>query len=82
MNHYFVSVHGSLAKKSAIIQEVVTTHRLNSDRVLMVGDLIADYEGAKVADVHFIGRVMKYPDSDPFISATIVLPDLVDLSVL
>jgi hypothetical protein len=48
----------------------------------MVGDLIADYEGAKVADVHFIGRVMKYPDSDPFISATIVLPDLVDLSVL
>lgn len=82
MNHYFVSVHGSPAKKGAIIQEVLTTHELNPDRVLMVGDAIADYEGAKVAGVNFIGRVMKYPDPDPFISGTVVLPDLVDLEVL
>ena len=82
MSHYFVSVHGSPTKKGAIIQEILTTHRLNPDRVLMVGDAIADYEGASIAGVKFIGRVMKYPDPAPFISGTTVLPDLATLGVI
>lgn len=81
MNHYFVSVHGSPAKKGAIIQEILTTHGFNPDRVLMVGDAIADYEGAIVAGVKFIGRVIKYPATNPFPLGTVVLPDLVDLEV-
>jgi len=81
MNHYFVSVHGSPAKKGAIIGEILTTHGLNPDRVLMVGDAIADYEGASVAGVKFIGRVIKYPDPAPFISGTMVLPDLTTLEI-
>ncbi len=79
MSHYFVSVHGSPTKKGAIIQGILSNHGFNPDRVLMVGDAIADYEGAIVAGVKFIGRVMKYPQTYPFDTATVVLPDLTHL---
>ena len=79
MSHYFVSVHGSPAKKGDIIQDILAKHGFNSDRVLMVGDAIADYEGAIAAGVKFMGRVMQYPKTYPFSVKTLVLPDLVDL---
>ena len=81
MAHYFISVHGSPAKKGDIIQDILTKHSFNPDRVLMVGDAIADYEGAIAAGVKFMGRVMKYPETYPFSVETLVLPDLVDLEV-
>ncbi|MFN5658060.1 MAG: HAD family hydrolase [Pseudanabaena sp.] len=79
MNHYFVSVYGSPTKKSAIIQKILTNHGFNPDRVLMVGDAIADYEGAIGAGVKFIGRVLQYPQTYPFSIETVVLPDLTQL---
>ncbi|WP_271253451.1 HAD family hydrolase [Pseudanabaena sp. Chao 1811] len=82
MNHYFVSVHGSPAKKGAIIQDILKTHGFKPDRVLMVGDAIADYEGAVFADVKFVGRVMQYPKAEPFIVGTLVVPDLADLGAI
>jgi HAD superfamily hydrolase (TIGR01549 family) len=81
MSHYFVSVHGSPAQKGDIIQGILSKYGFASDRVLMVGDAIADYEGAIAAGVKFIGRVMKYPKTDPFSAETIVLPDLVELVI-
>ncbi|PZO40528.1 MAG: HAD family hydrolase [Pseudanabaena frigida] len=82
MNHYFVSVHGSPAKKGDIIQGVLKKFGFDPNRVLMVGDAIADYEGAIVAGVKFIGRVMQYPETYPFSANTSVLPDLADLEAL
>ena len=81
MAHYFISVHGSPAKKGDIIQDILTKHSFNPDHVLMIGDAIADYEGAIAAGVKFMGRVMKYPETYPFSVETLVLPDLVDLEV-
>ena len=81
MAHYFISVHGSPAKKGDIIQDILTKHSFNPDRVLMVGDAIADYEGAIAAGIKFMGRVMKYPETYPFSVETLVLPDLVNLEV-
>ena len=81
MAHYFISVHGSPAKKGDIIQDILTKHSFNPDHVLMIGDAIADYEGAIAAGIKFMGRVMKYPETYPFSSETLVLPDLVDLEV-
>lgn len=81
MNKYFVSVHGSPDRKSDIIQNILTTHGFNPDRVLMVGDAIADYEGAIGAGVKFIGRVNTYPDTFPFAEGTSVLPDLSKLTI-
>ncbi len=81
MAHYFISVHGSPVKKGDIIQDILTKHSFNPDHVLMIGDAIADYEGAIAAGVKFMGRVMKYPETYPFSVETLVLPDLVDLEV-
>jgi len=81
MAHYFISVHGSPAKKGDIIQDILTKHSFNPDHVLMIGDAIADYEGAIAASIKFMGRVMKYPETYPFSVETLVLPDLVDLEV-
>lgn len=80
MNHYFVSVHGSPAKKKDIIQNIVTKYNFVADRVLMVGDAIADYDGAIGAGVKFVGRVLQYPATEPFKSGTLVLPDLIKLA--
>lgn len=81
MAHYFVSVYGSPAKKGDIIQDILSKHDFEPDRVLMVGDAIADYEGAIAAGVKFIGRVMQYPETYPFPVGTVVLPDLVELDI-
>jgi HAD superfamily hydrolase (TIGR01549 family) len=80
MGHYFVSVHGSPAPKGDIIQDILSKYGFNPDRVLMVGDAIADYEGAIAAGVKFIGRVLQYPKTDPFPVGISVLPDLVELA--
>ena len=80
MQHYFVSVHGSPAKKGDIIQSIITNHQFNCDRTLMVGDAIADYEGAIIAGVKFIGRVLRYPETAPFPAKIAILPDLTCLS--
>jgi phosphoglycolate phosphatase-like HAD superfamily hydrolase len=81
MAHYFVSVHGSPAKKGDIIQDILLKYGFPPDRVLMVGDAIADYEGAIASGVKFVGRVMQYPETFPFPAETIVLPDLVELVI-
>ncbi len=82
MTDYFVSVHGSPAQKGDIIQNILKDHGFKPDRVLMIGDAIADYEGAIVAGVKFIGRVMQYPKTYPFEADTLVLSDLVDFEAL
>lgn len=56
MNHYFISVHGTPARKSAIINEICDRHGFDRKRVLMVGDAMADYESAVKAGVCFLGR--------------------------
>lgn len=81
MAHYFVSVHGSPAKKGVIIQDILSKYDFDPDRVLMVGDAIADYEGAIAAGVKFVGRVLQYPETDPFPIGTIVLSDLVEIVI-
>ncbi|PZV15953.1 MAG: HAD family hydrolase [Pseudanabaena sp.] len=81
MAHYFVSLHGSPAKKGDIIQCILSKHDFDPDLVLMVGDAIADYEGAIAAGVKFIGRVLQYPETYPFPVWTVVLPDLVELVI-
>jgi HAD superfamily hydrolase (TIGR01549 family) len=81
MSHYFVSVHGSPAQKGDIIQDILLKYSFDPDRVLMVGDSISDYNGAVIAGVKFIGRVMQYPETYPFAAGTKVLPNLVELVI-
>jgi len=78
MRKYFCSVHGSPATKCEIIAGVVQRHRFEPGRVLMIGDSIADYEGALEVGVRFLGvaptGARTFPDS------VAVLPDLTGLN--
>ena len=57
MTKYFKSIHGTPKTKSQIINELVEKYNFNPIRVLMIGDALADFRGAKAAGVQFIGRV-------------------------
>ena len=56
MQRYFKSVHGSPALKAEILKGIISRHKLAHARVLMVGDAIADMDGARAAGTAFIGR--------------------------
>ena len=59
MSHYFVSVNGTPESKSEILCRLIANHGYSAQRVLMVGDAIADLEGAQLAGTAFIGRVVE-----------------------
>jgi phosphoglycolate phosphatase-like HAD superfamily hydrolase len=80
MSHYFISVHGTPAKKAEIIKAICESHGFDRKRVLMVGDAMTDYEGAVKAGIDFIGRVQS---NEPlFPNNTIVINDLKTLTEL
>ena len=56
MAHFFVSVNGTPATKSEIINRICIEHRFERKAVLMVGDALTDYDGAQSSGVRFVGR--------------------------
>ena len=77
MEHFFVSIHGAPASKREIIETICCNHDYDRNSVLMVGDSLTDYEGARTAGIRFVGR--KSGTASLFPPGTVVLPDLVDL---
>ena len=72
---YFTEVHGAPALKKTIIAEILSKHALKPESVLMIGDAMADLEGAQANNTAFLGRV--YPgDPNPFPAHIEVVPDL------
>lgn len=74
MVNYFVSVHGSPDTKDQIIKKLLESHGLDKFKVLMIGDSLADLEGARQAGVCFLGRASSNPH--PFLVDIDVIPDL------
>lgn len=54
---FFMSLHGSPATKSSIIDDILLTHDLKRSRVLMVGDSMTDYDAALRTGVNFVWRI-------------------------
>lgn len=77
MNRFFASVHGTPASKGEIILSIVEKHSFSPNRVLMVGDALADLDGAKMAGVKFLGRIV--PGSPAFPTGTDLTLDLFSL---
>ena len=75
LGSYFTAVRGSPTPKQKLIADILTTHRLLPERVLMIGDALIDYQSAIVNNVAFIGRV-RPGDQNPFPAHVDVLPDL------
>ena len=72
---YFTGVRGAPALKKTIIAEILAAHGLKPESVLMIGDAMADLEGAQANNTVFLGRV--FPgDSNPFPAHIEVVPDL------
>ena len=72
---YFTEVRGAPALKKTIIAEILSAHALSPESVLMIGDAMADLEGAQANNTVFLGRV--FPgDPNPFPEHVEVVPDL------
>jgi len=72
---YFTAVRGAPALKKTIIAEILSAHNLKPETVLMIGDAMADLEGAQANNTAFLGRV--FPgDPNPFPAHIEVVPDL------
>lgn len=75
---YFTAVRGAPALKKTIIAEILSAHNLKPEAVLMIGDAMADLEGAQANNTAFLGRV--FPgDPNPFPAHIEVVPDLLGL---
>jgi len=77
---YFTAVRGSPAPKQTLVTDILTTHALERDRVLMIGDALADYQSAQFNQIAFLGRV-RPGNVNPFPADVDVLPDLSPLLV-
>ena len=77
LSDYFVEFWGSPAGKAANIAELLQKYGLSASRCVMIGDAIADYEGAVSNGVNFLGRV---PESDEscFSGDVITFADFLD----
>ena len=72
---YFTDVRGAPALKKTIIAEILSSHDLTPGSVLMIGDAMADYEGAQANHTAFLGRVLP-GDVNPFPADVEIVPDL------
>ena len=72
---YFKEIRGAPALKQTIIAEILSTYALKPETVLMIGDAVADYEGAQVNNTAFLGRVHPH-DPNPFPAQVKIVPDL------
>ena len=54
MKHYFENVYGSPSTKKDILQRIIAEYQCPPEKILMVGDSLADFEGAKEAGSEFI----------------------------
>ena len=78
LSPYFTEVRGSPLSKQTLIAEILTTHALIPQRVLMIGDAMADYQGATLNGTAFLGRV-RPGDENPFPAQVKIVPDLCSL---
>ena len=77
---YFTEVRGSPLSKQTLIANIIATHSLTPERVLMIGDAMADYHGAAANGTAFLGRV-RPGDNNPFPAHVKTVPDLCALTV-
>lgn len=75
---YFTAVRGSPTPKQMLIADILSSHALSPERVLMIGDALIDYQSAQMNKVAFLGRV-RPGDDNPFPAEVNTLPDLTPL---
>lgn len=80
LSRYFTEVRGSPRLKEALVADILSTYSLDLERVLMIGDALADYESAYQNEIAFLGRV-RPGDNNPFPESIETIPDLCPLTI-
>lgn len=75
LSSFFKEVRGSPLPKQILIADILANHELIPERVLMIGDAMADYQGATLNGTAFLGRV-RPGDDNPFPAHVKTIPDL------
>lgn len=78
LSSYFTEVRGSPLSKQTLIAEILAAHAFIPKQVLMIGDAMADYQGATLNGTAFLGRV-RPGDENPFPAHVKIIPDLYSL---
>ena len=78
ISHFFQGVYGSPATKSEILQVILTKRKLSPEQVLMVGDSLADCEGAQNVGAGFIG-IQSGESSNIFPSTMLLINNFTEL---
>lgn len=78
---FFTEVAGSPRRKAEILQDLLRAYRLQPQEMVMIGDAIADWEGARAQGIPFIGRVPP-GQANPFPTegTLAIIPDLTELA--
>ena len=74
ISQYFHEIGGSPRTKVEIINDTIEKYQLKPERVVMLGDAMADYDAAQQTGISFIG--VCYHKESPFPKGTEVLNDL------
>ena len=77
---YFTAVRGSPTPKQMLVADILSSHALCPERVLMIGDALIDYQSAQMNKIAFLGRV-RPGDDNPFPAEVNTLPDLSPLLI-
>ena len=74
INSYFDEIGGSPRSKVEIINEMMQKHQLQPNKVIMLGDAMADYNAAQETEIAFLG--VCYQKQSPFPENTNIVTDL------
>lgn len=75
MQAFFADIFGSPTSKAEAIGRILDRYALDASATLMVGDALADLDGAEANDTRFLGRVPAAADN-PFPETVVTVPDL------
>ena len=76
--HFFKGVYGYPATKTEILKKILAKNKLSPEQVLMVGDALADWEGAQDVGTEFIG-IQSGKNANIFPSTNILLDNFFEL---
>lgn len=79
--HLFKSIYGTPLTKTEIVKKILDLNKYNKRNIVMIGDAIADLEGAVNNNVKFIGRVQEGEESI-FSENETIINDLTELDSL
>lgn len=83
LSRFFVEVHGSPRKKTAIVREILDRTGYDPVRCLFIGDALSDWKAAHESDLHFLGIApcntsSIFPEGTP-VASHVHLPDRQDV---